>query len=129
MLGPPLGKLHALSVPQVIRTSSFFRHSFVLRHSCFVIRRRETCTPRIEHGTGVMIVRPSRERIRTSLRQVVSRTARRFRALPFLLAMFHPQVPLAEPLLLNRYRPSSPPEIDRDHHLRPLAEDNRQLSG
>ena len=45
-------------MPQLIRTSSFFRHSFVIRHSCFVIRRRDTCAPRIELGTGIMIVRP-----------------------------------------------------------------------
>src|SRR5206468_6501532 len=38
--------------------SNFVLLSSFLRHSCFVIRRRETCAPRIEPGTGIMIVRP-----------------------------------------------------------------------
>ena len=43
--------------------SDFVILSSFLRASSFVIRRRETCTARVERGTGVMIVRPSRERI------------------------------------------------------------------
>src|SRR6266487_6303861 len=100
-------------------------------HSCFVIRHsspkdvltRDRARPR-DNDCPI-----HRTQVQTSSRRAVSRSARRFRALPFLLAMFHRQVPLAEPLLLNRYHPSSWLETNRDHHLRPLAEDNRQLSG
>src|SRR5437762_10543078 len=98
--------------------------SFVIRHSSPKdVLTRDRARPR-DNDCPI-----HRTQVQTSSRRAVSRSARRFRALPFLLAMFHRQVPLAEPLLLNRYRPSSLPEIDRDHHLRPLAEDNRQLSG
>ena len=63
--------------------------------------------------------------VQSSLRRVVFRSAQRFRVLPFLFATFRQQFPPAEPLLLNLYHPSSSFEINRVHHLRPLAEDNR----
>ena len=100
--------------------SSFLRaSSFVLRHSSTRDMRTQD---RARHGDNDCSTQ--RERIWTSSRQVVSRSARRFRALPFLLAMFHRQFPPAEPSLLNRSHPSSWLETNRDHHLRPLAEDN-----
>jgi hypothetical protein len=120
----------------VIRPSSSFRHStpvqtglFVLRlsfelcHSSFLDEKRAhigTSAPR-DNGCPIR-----RRPIQTSSRRAVSRNAPRFPALPFLVAMFHRQVPLAEPSLLDRYHFSSCLEINRNHHLRPLAGDNRQ---
>ena len=61
-----------------------------------------------------------------SSRRAVSHSAQRSLALPFLLAIFRRQVPPAEPSLLNQYHLPWYFEINRDHHLRPLAEGNRQ---
>jgi len=61
-----------------------------------------------------------------SSRRAVSHSARPSLALPFLLAIFRRQVPPAEPSLLNQYHLPWHLEINRDHHLRPLAEGNRQ---
>jgi hypothetical protein len=61
-----------------------------------------------------------------SSRRAVSHSARRSLALRFLLAIFRRQVPPAEPSLLNQYHLPWYFEINRDHHLRSLAEGNRQ---
>jgi hypothetical protein len=61
-----------------------------------------------------------------SSRRAVSHSARRSLALPFLFAIFRRQFPPAEPSLLNQYHLPWYFEINRDHHLRPLAEGNRQ---
>jgi hypothetical protein len=126
ILGPPLGKLRGASVPQVIGTSSFFRHSMPVRLGPFVLRHSSTKYLNTENRARHRIMTAQFTRNLASLRQAVSRNAPRFRALPFLNAVFHPQVPPAEPSLLNRYHPSSCFEINRNHHLRPLAGDNRQ---
>ena len=61
-----------------------------------------------------------------SSRRAVSHSARQSLALPFLFAIFRRQFPPAEPSLLNQYHLPWYFEISRDHHLRPLAEGNRQ---
>jgi hypothetical protein len=99
------------------------RLSFELCHSSFLDDKHAhlgTSAPR-DNGCPIR-----RRPIQASSRRAVSRNAPRFPALPFLVAMFHPQVPLAEPSLLDRYHFSSCLEINRNHHLRPLAGDNRQ---
>src|SRR6266700_7394271 len=101
--------------------SFVLRNSFELRHSSPKdVLTRNRARPR-DNDCPI-----HRTQVQTSSRRAVSRSARRFRALHFLLAMFHRRVPLAESSLLNRYHPSSYFEINRDHHLRPLVGDNRQ---
>ena len=132
MLGPPLDKLEGLPRRRSsgVRLSSFLRPSTPVRLGPFVsvICRGET-QPMIERATELTMLRPSRELIETSYQREVSRSARRFRVLHFLLAAFHRQVPPVEPSLLDRCHPSSYFEINRDRHLQPLAGDNRQSSG
>src|SRR6476661_11122194 len=61
-----------------------------------------------------------------SSRRAVSHSARRSLALPFLFAIFRRQFPPAEPSLLNQYHLPWYFEMNRDHHLRSLAEGNRE---
>src|SRR5437773_1152423 len=93
--------------------------SFVIRHSSPKdVFTRDRARPR-DNDCPI-----HRTQVQTSSRRAVSRSARRFRALPFLLAIFHPHLLLAEPLLLICYLYSSSPELDRVRHLRTVYTDN-----
>src|SRR4029077_15784697 len=126
--GPPSGKPRILSVPKVIRTSAFFRRSTpapprTIRASLLIDERPIHLGSRPARDN--QWVDPTGADLASS-RRAVSHSARRSLALPFLFAIFRRQFPPAEPSLLNHYHLSWFFEVSRDHHLRPLAEVNRQ---
>ena len=124
---PPSGKPRILSVPKVIRTSAFFRRSTPARLGPFVLRYSSTRDLYIwDRGRHAITIGSTVGADVASSRRAVSHSAQRSLALPFLLAIFRRQVPPAEPSLLNQYHLPWYLEISRDHHLRPLAEGNRQ---
>ena len=105
----------------------FFRRSTPAPRGPFVLRYSSTRDLYIwDRGRHAITIGSTVGADVASSRRAVSHSAQRSLALPFLLAIFRRQVPPAEPSLLNQYHLPWYFEINRDHHLRPLAEGNRQ---